>query len=98
MFKSRDAAYAETEYKTRSQASNNFNPMRSTEGNYDILSGDFRRGKRNPDGNDAFHSGFNTYAQMGGSMMDNLKEGDEVYLTEDQINQIIKRGGKLSYL
>ena len=98
LFKSRDAAYADTEYRTRSQASNNFNPMRSTEGNYDILSGDFRRGKRNPDGNDAFHSGFNTYAQMGGSMMDNLKEGDEVYLTEDQINQIIKRGGKLSYL
>ena len=98
LFKSRDAAYAETEYKTRSQASNNFNPMRSTEGNYDILSGDFRRGNRNPDGNTAFHSGFNTYAQMGGSMMQNLKEGDEVYLTEDQINQIIKRGGKLSYL
>jgi hypothetical protein len=98
LFKSRDAAYADTEYRTRSQASNNFNPMRSTEGNYDILSGDFRRGKRAADGNDAFHSGFNTYAQMGGSMMDNLKEGDEVYLTEDQINQIIKRGGKLSYL
>ena len=31
-------------------------------------------------------------------MMQNLKEGDEVYLTEEQIDQIIKRGGKLSYL
>lgn len=42
---------------------------------------------------------FNTgYAQMGGSMLDNIKEGDEVYLTEEQINDIIKRGGKLSYL
>ncbi len=27
-----------------------------------------------------------------------LKEGDEVYLTESQIQDIIKRGGKLSYL
>jgi hypothetical protein len=93
-----DAAAVETDYRRRTGASFNFNPIRSTEGNYDILSGDFRRGKRAADGNDAFHSGFNTYAQMGGSMMDNLKEGDEVYLTEDQINQIIKRGGKLSYL
>ena len=79
-------------------ASFNFNPIRSTEGNYGILSGDFMAGKKNADGNDAFHSGFNTYAQMGGSMMQNLKEGDEVYLTEEQIDQIIKRGGKLSYL
>ena len=94
----RNAAYADTDYRKRTLAEKNFMPMRSTEGNYDILSGDFRRGKRNPDGNDAFHSGFNTYAQMGGNMMENLKEGDEVYLTEDQINQIIKRGGKLSYL
>lgn len=94
----RNAAYAKTDYGIRSLADRNFKPMRSTEGNYDILSGDFRRGNRNPDGNTAFHSGFNTYAQMGGNMMQNLKEGDDVYLTEDQINQIIKRGGKLSYL
>jgi len=97
-FKGRDAAYAETELRNRSQASQVFNPIRSTEGNYDILSGDFRRGKRAADGNDAFHSGFGTYAQMGGNMLQNLKEGDEVYLTEDQINDILKRGGKLSYL
>ena len=94
----RDAANAETDYRIRTGASFNFNPIRSTEGNYGILSGDFMAGKRNADGNDAFHSGFNTYAQMGGSMMQNLKEGDEVYLTEEQIDQIIKRGGKLSYL
>ena len=98
LFKGRDAAYANAELGVRSQASQVFNPMRSTQGNYGILSGDFMRGKKNSDGNDAFHSGFNTYAQMGGSMMQNLKEGDEVYLTEEQIDQIIKRGGKLSYL
>jgi hypothetical protein len=98
LFRGRDAANAETDYRIRTGASFNFNPIRSTEGNYGILSGDFMAGKKNADGNDAFHSGFGNYAQMGGSMMDNLKEGDEVYLTEDQINQIIKRGGKLSYL
>lgn len=98
LFKGRDAAYAATEYGIRSTAANNFNTMRSTHGNYDLLSGDFRRGKRAADGNDAFHSGFGTYAQMGGNMLQNLKEGDEVYLTEEQINEIIKRGGKLSYL
>jgi hypothetical protein len=40
-------------------------------------------------------------AQYGGGqgdMVQNLKEGDEVYLTESQIQDIIKRGGKLSYL
>jgi hypothetical protein len=98
LLNSRNAAYAETELRNRSQASQVFNPIRSMEGNYDILSGDFRRGKRAADGNDAFHSGFSTYAQMGGSMLENLKEGDEVYLTEEQINEILKRGGKLSYL
>jgi hypothetical protein len=98
LFNARNAAYAETELRNRSQASQVFNPMRSTEGNYDILSGDFRRGRRAADGNDAFHSGFGNYAQMGGSTLENLKEGDEVYLTEEQINEIVKRGGKLSYL
>ena len=98
LLRGRDATYAERELRSRSQASQVFNPMRSMEGNYDILSGDFRRGKRAADGNDAFHSGFSTYAQMGGSMLENLKEGDEVYLTEEQINEILKRGGKLSYL
>lgn len=98
LYRGRDAAYADMELRNRSQASQVFNPIRSTQGNYGILSGDFMAGKKNADGNDAFHSGFGNYAQMGGSMMDNLKEGDEVYLTEDQINQIIKRGGKLSYL
>lgn len=98
LFNSRNAAVADTEMRNRSTASNMFNPMRDFEGDYDILSGDFRKGSRAAGGNDKFHSGFGTYAQMGGSMLDGLKEGDEVYLTEEQINDIVKRGGKLSYL
>ena len=60
----------------------------------------FRPDDMNPWGKK--NTGFNMpTAQYGGGqgdMVQNLKEGDEVYLTESQIQDIIKRGGKLSYL
>jgi hypothetical protein len=60
----------------------------------------FRPDDMNPWGKK--NTGFNMpTAQYGGDqgdMVQNLKEGDEVYLTESQIQDIIKRGGKLSYL
>jgi hypothetical protein len=60
----------------------------------------FRPDDMNPWGKK--NTGFNMpTAQSGGGqgdMVQNLKEGDEVYLTESQIQDIIKRGGKLSYL
>jgi len=59
----------------------------------------FRPDDMNPWGKK--NTGFNMpTAQYGGDgdMLKNLKEGDEVYLTESQIQDIIKRGGKLSYL
>ena len=59
----------------------------------------FRPDDMNPWGKK--NTGFNIpMAQYGGDgdMLSNLKEGDEVYLTESQIQDIIKRGGKLSYL
>lgn len=60
----------------------------------------FRPDDMNPWGKK--NTGYNMpTAQYGGDegdMLQNLKEGDEVYLTESQIQNIIKRGGKLSYL
>jgi len=60
----------------------------------------FRPDDMNPWGKK--NTGFNMpFAQYGGdqeNIMNGLKEGDEVYLTESQIQDIIKRGGKLSYL
>jgi hypothetical protein len=59
----------------------------------------FRPDDMNPWGKK--NTGFNMpMAQYGGDgdMLKNLREGDEVYLTESQIQDIIKRGGKLSYL
>jgi hypothetical protein len=38
------------------------------------------------------------FAQYGGSLYDNLKQGDEIYLTQGQIDELLKRGVKLSYL
>ena len=76
-----------------SQASNVFKDAPSFSGNDIINSG--KRVIGDGSGISVYNTG---YAQMGGSMMENLKEGDEVYLTEDQINNILKRGGKLSYL
>lgn len=76
-----------------SQASNVFKDAPSFYGNDIINSG--KRVIGDGSGISVYNTG---YAQMGGSMMENLKEGDEVYLTEDQINNILKRGGKLSYL
>jgi hypothetical protein len=76
-----------------SQASNVFNTAPSFYGNDIINSG--KRMIGDGSGIPVFNTG---YAQMGGSMLDSMKEGDEVYLTEEQINDILKRGGKLSYL
>jgi hypothetical protein len=76
-----------------SQASNVFKDAPSFYGNDIINSG--KRMIGDGSGIPVYNTG---YAQMGGSMLENLKEGDEVYLTEDQINNILKRGGKLSYL
>ena len=76
-----------------SQASNVFNDAPSFYGNDIINSG--KRMIGDGSGIPVFNTG---YAQMGGSMLDSMKEGDEVYLTEEQINDILKRGGKLSYL
>ena len=59
----------------------------------------FRPDDMNPWGKK--NTGFNMpTAQYGGDadMLKSLREGDEVYLTESQIQDIIKRGGKLSYL
>jgi len=60
----------------------------------------FRPDNMNPWGkkNTGYNMGYAQYGGDQGDMLQNLKEGDEVYLTESQIQDIIKRGGKLSYL
>ena len=45
-----------------------------------------------------FNTGFSGYMNNGGSVIDNLKEGDEVPLTAEQIKELEKRGITFSYL
>jgi hypothetical protein len=76
-----------------SQASELFADVDNSWGQYHPLTGKYMgpRGAEPP----VINTGF---AQMGGSMYNNLKQGDEIYLTQSQIDELLKRGVKLSYL
>ena len=76
-----------------SQASELYADVDNSWGQYHPLTGKYMgpRGAEPP----VMNTGF---AQMGGSLYDNLKQGDEIYLTQGQIDELLKRGVKLSYL
>jgi hypothetical protein len=88
-----DTLGLEDELKKSTQASEAFADVGNDWGDYNDLTGQYMgpKGKQPP----VMNTGF---AQYGGSLYDNLKQGDEVYLTQEQIDQLLKRGVKLSYL
>jgi len=83
----------EDQLKKFTQASEAFADVGNNWGQYNALTGQYMgaKGKQPP----VINTGF---AQYGGSLYDNLKQGDEIYLTQGQIDELLKRGVKLSYL
>jgi hypothetical protein len=75
-----------------SQSGNVFNDLPMSRGFYNPQSGKFMGDVP------VFNTGFSGYMQNGGSIIDSLKEGDEVPLTEEQIKELEKRGITFSYL
>lgn len=75
-----------------SQAGNLFKDLPMSRGFYNPQSGKFMGDVP------VFNTGFSGYMNNGGSVIDNLKEGDEVPLTAEQIKELEKRGITFSYL
>lgn len=93
LFNMDEMANAKNQLATASQASQTHYDVRNDWGDYNVLTGKYMgpAGAQPP----VINTGF---AQYGGSMYDNLKQGDEMYLTQGQIDELLKRGVKLSYL
>jgi len=69
----------------------------SSRGDYDPNSGDFRKNQYTPvqfPGFNMGNAGTNEYAQMGGG----FKENDDVYMSDEEIQQYLAAGGEIEFL
>lgn len=81
----RDVLRRERDLRKRTAADSIYRTDVASTGDYDVLSGAFRPDSKVPV----------QYTQTGGS---SFLEGNEYYLTEEMINQILANGGEIEYL
>lgn len=100
-FSQDERANADKQLRQATQASKRFTDVPSDWGDYNIA-GKYMgpEGARpyNANLNRVYNTMGNYMMQDGGSLYDSLKMGDEIYLTQGQIDELLKRGVKLSYL
>lgn len=101
-FSQDERANADKQLREATQASRRFTDVPNDWGDYNVGTGKYMgpEGAReyNANLNRVYNTMGNYMMQDGGSLYDSLKMGDEIYLTQGQIDELLKRGVKLSYL